>query len=118
MQKGDALSLRANARLLVDELNSGPAAALQRGVEIVNRKADVMNAGSPLRHEASDRRGRVARLQKLYQRLAGGEAHYAGPVGVIERNLGQAQHIPEKWKALGKDLYRDADMGDTSATRT
>jgi hypothetical protein len=36
VQESNALSLRANARLLVYELNTGAAAALQRGVEIVN----------------------------------------------------------------------------------
>ena len=87
MQKRDALSLRANARLLIYELNAGAAAALQHRVEIVNRKADVVNAGSPLGEEAGNRRGWVFRLEKLHQRLTGAEADDAGSVRILQRNL-------------------------------
>ena len=117
MQESNALSLRANARLLVDELNTGAAAALQRGVEIVYGKADVMNTRSTLRHEFRDRRVRVVRLEKLYQWLAGAQADYAGPVGVIQGYLGQSQHVPKKGEATFDSLDRDANMGYSRATR-
>jgi len=87
VKKGDALALRPNARLLVDELNSGAAATVQRRVEVVHGEADVVNAGSPFRQEFPNRRGGVASLQKLYQRLPRGEPHDAGPIGIVQRNL-------------------------------
>ena len=117
MQKRNALSLCANARLLVYEADSGPAAALQRRVEIVDGKADVMDAGPPLRHESRDRRGGVVRLKKLYQRLSGAEAHDGRPIGIVENNFCQSQHVPEKGEALGEGLNRDANMGYARATR-
>ena len=54
MEKGDPLSLCPDTGFLVDELDPGLTAALQHRVEIVDGKADVMNAGSALRHEARD----------------------------------------------------------------
>lgn len=117
MQKRDSLSLRANARLLVNEPDSGLAAALERGVEIVDGKADVMDAGPPLRHESRDRRGGIVRLEKLYQRLSGAQAHDARPIGIIESNFCQSQHVSEKGEALGEDLNRNANMGYARATR-
>ena len=87
MKEGDALSLRADARRLVYELNPGAAATVQRRVEVVHGEADVVKARSPFRQEFPDWRGGVASLQKLYQRLARGESHDAGPVGIVQRNL-------------------------------
>ncbi len=87
MQKRDALSFRADPRLLIYELNAGPAAALQHRVEIVNRKADVMNAGSPLGEEAGNRRGGIFGLEKLHQRLTGAEADDVGSVRIGQHNL-------------------------------
>lgn len=54
MQKRDPLSLCSDPRLLVDELYTGSAAALEHRVQVVDRKADVMDPGPSLRHEASD----------------------------------------------------------------
>ena len=54
MEKGDAFSLCPNTGFLVDELDPRLPAALQHSVEIVDSKADVMDAGSALRHEARD----------------------------------------------------------------
>ena len=117
MQKYDSLSLGADSRLLVDELDASRPAPLDHRIEVVDRKADVMDSRSPLRYEARDRRGRVVGLQQLYQRLAGAEARYVRAVGVIERNFGQPQHIPEERKARGDRLHGDADVGYTRATR-
>ena len=118
MQKRDSLSFRANPRLLIYELNAGAAAALQHRVEIVNRKADVMNAGSPLGEEAGNRRGGVFRLEKLYQRLAGAKAGDAGSVRIVQDNLRQTQYIPKKRNAICEGFDGDANVGYTGATRT
>ena len=48
MQECDSFSLRSNPRFLVDKLNSRGAAAVESRVEIVHRKANVMNPRSAL----------------------------------------------------------------------
>jgi hypothetical protein len=95
VEEGDAFSLRANPRLLVDELDSGTPATFQRVVEVVDRKADVMDARAALRHESPDGRIGLVRLEKLYQRLAGTEARDVRPVGIVEGDLCQSQHVTE-----------------------
>lgn len=117
MQKRDPLSLRSNARLFVDQLHPRRAAARQHRVEIVDREADVMDSRSALRHEVSDGGSGVVSLQQLHQRLARAESHYGRAVGVIQRDLGQPQHIPEKWEALGEGLDRYSNVGYARATR-
>ena len=117
MQKHDPLSFGTDSRLLVDELYASRPAPLDHRVEVINGKADVMDSRSPFRNETRDRRRRVVGLQQLYQRLAGAEARYVRAVGVIERNFGQPQHIPEERKARGNRLHGDPDVGYTRATR-
>ena len=117
MQKRDPLSLRPNARLFVDQLHPRRAAARQHRVEIVDREADVMDSRSALRHEASYRGSGVVSLQQLYHWFARAESDYGRAVGVIQRDLWQPQHVPEKWKALGEGLDSDSNVGYASATR-
>lgn len=117
MQECDSLSLSANARLVIDDLDACPPAALEHGVQVVDRKADVMDAGSAFGHEARDRRRRVSGLEKLNEWLAGAQANDARAVRIIEGNLAQTQHIPKKREALGESLDRDSNVGYASATR-
>ena len=63
MQECNPLSLRADARLFVDELNPCRPAALEHRVQVVDRKADVMNSWTALGHEARDRRPRIIGFQ-------------------------------------------------------
>ena len=117
MQKGDSLSLGPDPRLFVDELHARRPAAIQHRVEIIDRKANVMNTRSALRHEARDRGAWIAGLQQLDQRIPGLEAGYAGPIRVIECFLGQTQYIPEEWNAACEGLYGDPNVGYSSAAR-
>src|SRR5688500_3908180 len=64
VQKGDALPFGPNARDLIDQSDPGVSAARERGLEVVDAEADVMNAGSALRDEATDRRLRALRFQE------------------------------------------------------
>lgn len=96
VQKGDAFPLGANARLLVDQTNTAIAASGQRSVQIVHRKADVMDAGTAAFEESADRRvGRVG-LQKLYQGVAGLEAADPGAIAVSQLGLGHSEDIAIK----------------------
>lgn len=54
MQKCDALAFGTEPRALIDEVNAGRFAALERAVEIVHGEADVMDARTTLGQELSD----------------------------------------------------------------
>lgn len=110
MEKSDPFSLRADAWNLVDELNPSLAAALERCVEVVHRKADVVYPRPPFRHEARDRRSGIVRFQQLHQSLARAEASYPGAIRVIELHLVQSKHIAKKRQAFPEGLDGDADM--------
>ena len=117
MQKRDPFPLRADARLLVDELHPRRPATRQRCIQVVDGEADVMDAGTPPGDKARDGGIGVVGLQQLHQGLPRAEAGYAGAVGVIQRNFGQSQHIPEKRQALGEGFDRDSDVGYARSTR-
>lgn len=96
MQKGDSLSFRADARNFVDQADSGATAALQRVVKVIDGKANVVNTRAAPGHEPRDWRLRIIRLEQLHQRLPGSESHYFRPVGVVQLDFLQPEHIPEK----------------------
>jgi len=56
VEECDPFSLRSDARLIVNELNAGLATAIERRVEVVDRKADMVDSGTPFPHEPRDRR--------------------------------------------------------------
>ena len=51
MQESDVLAFSANSRFLIYQSNAGSSAALQRGREVVDDKADVMDSRPPLGDE-------------------------------------------------------------------
>ena len=71
MQEGDAFSFRADARCLVDELNAGLRASGEGAVQIVDRKTDVMDAGTALGEELPDRGSGLIGGEEFDERLTG-----------------------------------------------
>ena len=112
MHEGNALPLRPNAGRLVDQADSGGAAAIQGAVQICRRKADVMYAGAASVDEFSDRRVRGCRLEQLDQSVAGAQAGNGGAVGVVERHNWQAEHIAVEWQGAGQVADGYPDMGE------
>ena len=117
MKERNSFPLRANARAFVDELNSRRATALQRRVEVVNRKADVVDSRTALRHEAPDRRAGIIRLEQLDEGLARSEPDYFRAIGIVEADLFQTQYIAKKGKTLGDRLNGDSDVRNAGAAR-
>ena len=118
MQEGNSFSLGSDARFLVDELNTRGAAPLECRVEVVDRKADVMNPGTTLRHKAGNRRRGVVGLQQLDEGLSRAEPHDARSVGIIEFHLSQTHYIAEKGKSVAEGLQGDPNVRNSGATRT
>ena len=54
MQESDGLALGANSRLVVDETNTGGAAAIENGAQVIDDKTDVVDARTALGDELAD----------------------------------------------------------------
>lgn len=117
MQEGDSLSLGSKAGLFVYQLQAGNAAALESGVEVVHREADMVNSRPAFGDEPGDRRLRIVRLQQLDQGLSGREARDASSVRVFEVHLGQPEHITEEGHGLRESIHRDSDVRYPGPTR-
>lgn len=117
MEEGDALPLRAEPGRVVDESDAVLPAAVECGIEIVDRKAEMVHAGSASGDELADWRVVSGWGEKLDERVTGGEPGYAGPVGVVQRHDRQAEDVTEKGKTLVEGAHGDADMGDARAAR-
>lgn len=118
MQERDPLSLGADSRLVIYQLNTRLAATLERGVQIVDRKADMVDARPSIGHEPANRRSWLVCLEKLHERAASAEPRDVGSVGIGEGDLVQFQHIAVKRKAPGECLNSDANMRNSGAART
>jgi hypothetical protein len=111
VQKRNSLSLSANARNVVDKPHTGLTAALERAVEIVDGKADVVYRRPASVDEARDWRLTIVRLEELDQGFPGTESHNACPIGIIQLDLGQSEHIAEERDALFERSHCDSNVG-------
>lgn len=117
MEEGDTLALGPDARHFVDELNPRLPAPLEHPVQIVDGEADVMHSRSALLDKAGNRRALICRLQQLHQGLSSTEPSDARAVRVVQRNLGQAEYIAEKRRALAERPHRDAYVRNANSAR-
>ena len=115
MNEGNALSFGTKARCLVDQSEAGVAAAVERGVEVVDSKANVMDAGPPRGDELADRGLRVGRFKQLDEGVAGGEPDDSGAVGIVQRYVLQLQHVCIEGEDRLEVADRNADVGDRRA---
>ena len=119
MEKRDAFAFRSHARGVVDESDSGGPAPVERSIEVVDCKADVMDARPAPGDELPDRRIVGAGFEQFHQRFTGGQACNGGTVGVVEWNVGQSQDITVEGQHVVEGTYSDADVGNagTAAKR-
>lgn len=101
MKKRDPLSLRTDARNVVNEPGPGGAAPLERRVEIIHREADVMDRRPSFRNESPDRRVGLARLQELDNRPSRVESRDPRAVGVGQVELLQSEYFPVEGQRFG-----------------
>ena len=117
MQKGNSFTLCSDAGLVVDELESGGTTPLENLVEVIDRKADVVDSRTPLSDKPGNWRFRVVRCEQLDQGFPGTEACDARAIRIVERNLGQAEDIAKKRHAGLEGLNGDADVRYAGPTR-
>jgi hypothetical protein len=116
VQEGDTFPPGTESGRLVDEPETGVAAAVEGGVKVVDFEADVVNARSALGYELRDGRIRRRGLEQLDKGVAGGEASNAGAIGIIQRHGGHAEDVTVKGQELVEAVHGDADMRDARTT--
>ncbi len=119
MEKRDAFAFCSHTRGLIDESDAGGPAPVERSIEVVYCKADVMDARPAPSDELRDGRIVGAGFEQFHQRFAGGQAHNGSTVGVIKWNVGQSQDITVEGQQVVEGTYGDADVGNagTAAKR-
>ena len=117
MDEGDALSLGADARCLVDEPQPCLPTAIEGALEIIYHETDVVYPRPTLGDESSDRSVRRVGLEELHERVAGGESGNPGPIGVVQRNVGHVEDVAIKGKQVVQPSDGDADVGDSRPAR-
>jgi len=115
VEKGDPLSLGPEARCLVDELDAMRLTTGEGAVEILNREANVMDAGAALPEELPNGGFGLVWFQQFDQRFPGDESHDARTIGVIERGLGHAEDIAVEGDDRREGFDGDAEMGDAGS---
>ena len=118
MQKGNAAAAGAAARRFIDEAVAGGAGAGQRGIQIGDAVADVVDPRAALGQEPGDRAVRIARLEQLDVDVAEREAHDRRAVGRLRVARVETQHVAIEWQGVGNARDRDADVGEARASHT
>ena len=116
MEKRDTFPLRAEPRRLVDQSKASVAATREGTVEIVDCEADVVDAWAAFGDELADGRVRVLGLEQLDERVTRGKAGDVRAVGVVERDVGEAEQIAVEGKDLVERTHGDPDVGDARGT--
>ena len=117
MDEGDALSLGADARCLVDETKPSLSAAIEGPIEIIYHETDVVYPRPTLGDEPSDRSVRRVGLEELHERLAGGESGNPRPIGVVQRHVGHIEDVAIEGKQVVQPSDGDTDVGDSRSAR-
>ena len=117
MEERDAFLFRADSGGFVDEADASGAASLERGVEIFDGEADVVDARAALLDEAPDGRIRRFCFEQLDERFASIKSRDAGAVGIIQRDFRQIENVAVERQDLVEKAYRDSDVGETRSTR-
>lgn len=117
MNEGDSLALGARARDFVNQPCPRIPAAFQSRVQIVHRKADVMNRRATPGDKSADWRVRLCRLQQLDNRSPRIQSRYPRAVGVLQIDGRQPQDFPVERQNLGDGAHGNPDVSNSRALR-
>ncbi len=113
MDEGDPAAAGSLPGHLVDQAVPGLPAPRQRGVEIGNPVAHVMDAGTPPLQKAGDRTLGVPRREELNLGFAEGKGHNGGAIGRLGRVRLDTQHLPVEGGGGVEVGDGNSDMRDT-----
>jgi hypothetical protein len=117
VKESNPLSFSAEPRNLIDQLDSSCPAPLEHRIEVVDRKADVMDTGPASRKELSNRRFGTIRLQQLDEAFPGRDGRYPRAIGIGDLHLRHLEDIAEKRELRIDRRECDSNMGDAGAFR-
>jgi len=100
VQEGNTFAFRAQARGLVDHSQSGGTAALQGGIQVIHRKADVVYSGSAPLDKSVDWGTCLCAFQQLDERAPGVKADYLRSVGIGYLHLFHVKNVPKKGEQI------------------
>src|SRR5882672_1433558 len=100
MQERDAPSAGSTPGLLIDQLIACRAAACQRGVEVGDAVADVVDAGPAFRKKLRHGTLGIARLEQLDVDVAEMQADDRGAIGGFGPSRSESQDVAVKGECL------------------
>jgi hypothetical protein len=112
MQEGDAAVARSDSRGFIDQPEAEGAAALQRGVEIRDPEADMVDAGTTAGEKPGYRAVVGNRLEKLDGDVTQGQRDDRRPVGGFGFARREPEHIAVEGQGFGNIEDGHAYMGD------
>ncbi len=115
MQECDARPFSAYAWRLVDQSQSSGPAALEHSVEVVNREADVMNAGPAPGDKPGDWCLRSIWFQELHKALTGREGLDNRSIRIGHLDLFQSEYLTEERELRSNRLEGDSNVRDSGA---
>jgi len=116
VEKGDSLSVRSNARSVIDQAHPLVPATGEGVVQIFNGKANVMDTGPASREKFRDRGIGRERLEQLNELWSGGKASDASTIGILERMIVEADQITIERKHLVDRAHGDSNVCDARST--
>src|SRR6266404_3778138 len=117
MQKSDAPSAGPAPGRLVDQVVSRRAAALERGLQVRDAVADVMNARPAFCKEFRHGTRGIARLEQLDVDAAEVEADDRGAISGFGPSRRESQDVAIKGERIGDARDGDADVGNRRVHR-
>jgi thioredoxin 1 len=115
VNEGDPAPASTNSGHIVYQPVSGRSARFERGIQIGNPVADMMDSGSSAGQELGDGAVRVVRFEKLYLSVAEGKRRDGGAIGRFECVGVETQHLTIKGERRCQIWYGDPNMSDPGA---
>jgi hypothetical protein len=100
VKEGNPFTFRSETRPFVDETDSSGSATFERGVEIVYRKADMMDAWAAFGDELRHWRLWGLGFEELDQGITGAQSGDSGPIVVAERDVVETEQVTVQRKNL------------------
>ena len=113
MKKGNPFAFGSNARTFIDKLYACSPAAIQHFIEIVDRKADVMNTGAAAREKLADWSVIPLRLEQLHQAFSRGNGRDARAVRIGKLDWRHSEYVAEKRQLTIDRRESNPDVSDS-----
>jgi hypothetical protein len=111
MQEGDAAAAGPAPGGFIDEAVPGGSAAGQRGVEVRDAVADVVDSGAPASEKLGNGTRRIDRFEQLDVHVAESQTDDTRAVRGLGRAGNEAEDVTIERQGLGEARHGNADVG-------